>query len=181
MANIADFKAQMTSGGARPNQFRVFINFPAGLGDIATAQSLQFLCKATSLPSSTIGSADVDFRGRKVHFAGERTFEPWNVTVYCDNDFKVRNAFERWSFAIQSTDATDGTQTPDRYQVDMRVQHLDRMDRVVKEYTFHDAWPSNIGAIQLDWGSNDTIETFECTFQHNYWTSPGIESPPLDA
>ena len=28
MANIADFKANMTGGGARPNQFRVDLAFP---------------------------------------------------------------------------------------------------------------------------------------------------------
>ena len=29
MANIADFKAQMIGGGARPNQFRVELTFPS--------------------------------------------------------------------------------------------------------------------------------------------------------
>ncbi len=181
MANISDFKAQMTHGGARANQFRVLINLPAALGQQDVSRSLQFLCKSSSLPSSSIGDTMVDFRGRKVHFAGERTFEPWDVTVYCDNDFRVRNAFENWAFAIQSTDATTGTQTPSAYQVDMTVQQLDRMDRVVKEYTFHDAWPESIGAISLDWSTNDQIETFDVKFIYNFWTSPEVISKPLDA
>ena len=29
MANIADFKANMTGGGARPTQFRVDLQFPS--------------------------------------------------------------------------------------------------------------------------------------------------------
>ena len=37
MANIADFKAQMIGGGARPNQFYVQLTFPSyvGLGVVA--------------------------------------------------------------------------------------------------------------------------------------------------
>jgi hypothetical protein len=54
----------------------------------------------------------------------------------------------------------------------MQVFQLDRNDNVVKEYSFKDAWPMNIGAIQLSWDANNEIETFPVTFQYNYWTSP---------
>ena len=54
MANIADFKANMTGGGARPNQFRVDLQFPSYVtgGRVAAVQG-QFLCKAAQLPAST--------------------------------------------------------------------------------------------------------------------------------
>lgn len=181
MSNISEFKAQMTSGGARPNQFRVFITFPAGVNNASlVGQKLQFLCKTASLPASKVGDTEIKYRGRQVHFAGERDFQPWEVTVYCDNDFVVREAFENWAFAIQSTDSTSGTQSPSAYQVDMTVQQLDRMDRVVKEYTFHDAWPSEIGNIALDWDQNNSIETFNVTFTYNFWTSNGVSNRVLD-
>ena len=80
MANIADFKAQMIGGGARPNQFRVELAFPSyvTLGVVA-GQRAQFLCKAAQLPASTIETLPVLYRGRPVNFAGERTFQPWTV------------------------------------------------------------------------------------------------------
>ena len=60
MANIADFKAQMIGGGARPNQFRVELTFPSfvTLGVVA-GQHAQFLCKAAQLPASTIETLPV--------------------------------------------------------------------------------------------------------------------------
>ena len=49
MANIADFKAQMIGGGARPNQFRVGLTFPSyvTLGAVAGLRS-QFFVKLLS-------------------------------------------------------------------------------------------------------------------------------------
>jgi len=182
MAKISEFKAQMVQGGARPNQFRVIVNFPTGIINGTTvAQKLQFLCHASKLPASTIENIPISFRGRPVNFAGERTYAPWNVSIYCDNDFVVRNAFENWAHAIQNTNSTSGTQQPAKYQVDMTVQQLDRMDRVVKQYDFHDVWPSEVGEIALDWSSNGQIETFDVQFQYNFWDSPDIQNGTLDS
>ncbi len=51
MANIADFKANMTGGGARPNQFRVDLQFPSYVtgGRVAAVQDNFFAsCTTTS-------------------------------------------------------------------------------------------------------------------------------------
>ena len=172
MANIADFKAQLIGGGARPNQFRVDLTFPSyvTLGAIAGLQG-QFLCKATTLPSSTIENIAMQYRGRQINLAGERTFEQWTVTIYNDTTFNIRNAFEIWSNGIQQNATTEGRTSPRDYQVDMAVNQLDRNGAQVKTYKFVDAYPISIGAIGLDYETTNQIETFDVTFQYNYWTS----------
>lgn len=173
MADITSFKTQMISGGARSNQFRVQVTFPTIAANASLAGTkLQFLAKSASLPSSNITDVVANYRGRPVHFAGEREFEPWSIEIYNDNDFVVRNAFESWVDQIQNAESSNGVLTPLLYQTDMQVFQLDRNDNVVKEYSFKDAWPMNIGAIQLSWDANNEIETFPVTFQYNYWTSP---------
>lgn len=172
IANISDFKSQLATSGARSNQFRVQITFPSILPNAALAgQKLQFLAKTAQLPSSTVADIEVMYRGRPVHFAGERTFEPWSIDVYNDNDFIVRNAFESWVDTMANSDTTHGAMYTQIYQVDMQVQQLDRNDRIVKEYTFHDAFPLTVGQIQLDWDASNQIEIFPVTFQYNYFTS----------
>ena len=173
IANISEFKAQMQTSGARANQFRVQITFPAIIPNAALAgQKLQFLAKSSSLPASSIADISVMYRGRPVHFGGEREFEPWSIEVYNDNDFIVRNAFETWVDTVARTDSTLGAMQTAVYQYDMQVQQLDRNDNVVKEYTFHDAFPVSVGAIQLDWDVNNQIELFPVTFMYNYYTTP---------
>ena len=172
MANIADFKAQMIGGGARPNQFRVELTFPSfvTLGVVA-GQRAQFLCKAAQLPASTIETLPVLYRGRPVNFAGERTFQPWTVTIYNDTTFGIRNALEQWQSGIQNYNTTNGRVNPTEYQVDLNVHQLDRNGAIIKSYKFVDAFPTNISAVGLDYETQNAIEQFDVEFQYNFFTS----------
>jgi hypothetical protein len=172
MANIADFKAQMIGGGARPNQFRVDLTFPSyvGLGAIA-GQRAQFLCKAAQLPASTVENIPVLYRGRPVNFAGERVFQPWTVTIYNDTTFNIRNALEQWQSGVQNYNTTDGRTNPTDYQVDLTVTQLDRSGAEIKSYKFVDAYPTLIGAIALDYEQQNAIEMFDVEFTYNFFTS----------
>lgn len=172
MANISDFKAQLIGGGARANQFRVELAFPSfvAAGPVIGLKS-QFLCKGAQLPASTVENIPLQYRGRAVNIAGERTFAPWTISVYNDTDFAIRNALEQWSNGIQNLQATTGRVNPLDYQVDLMVHQLDRNGAAVKTYRFIDAYPTEIGAIALDYDQANAIETFDVTFTYNYWTS----------
>ena len=180
MANITDFKSQMFGGGARPNQFRVDLTFPSfvssGLGTVVGLNS-QFLCKASQLPASTVSNVEVFYRGRPVNFAGERTFQPWTITVYNDTTFTVRNAMEAWSNGVANFTGTNGLTSARDYQVDLSVYQLDRNgDAPIKKYTFINAYPILVGQIALDYDANNVIETFEVEFQYDYFTTGEINS-----
>lgn len=172
MAQISEFKAMLAGGGARANQFRVELGFPAfvSTGAIVGLKSM-FLCKAATLPASTIENIAIQYRGRPINFAGERTYAPWTITIYNDTDFAIRNAMEVWSNGIQNLSTTNGITNPRDYQADLNVNQLDRTGAVIKSYKFVDAYPTEIGPIQLDYETGNQIETFDVTFQYNYWTT----------
>ena len=147
MPNINDFKAKLAGGGARANQFKVVLPFPGFAqvgGDIET---LAFMCKATSLPGFAVTDVPVNFRGRPIYIAGDRTFEVWTATVYNDTDFLTRNAFERWHNGINNMSDNEGLTNPADYQVDAFVDHLDRNGNTIKSYTFRGLWPTIIAPI----------------------------------
>lgn len=176
MPTISAFKAQMQGGGARPNQFRVELTFPAFVGSIAypAGYAAQFLCRAASLPASTLDNIGVMYRGRPVNFAAERTFAPWPISIINDTNFLLRNAMEKWSNGILNYSATNGISRANEYQVDMSVYQLDRNGATLKSYKFFDAYPVDVGAIELAFDSNNTIEEFQVQFQYNYFTTDGI-------
>ena len=176
MANIADFKATLIGGGARPNQFRVQLAFPSYVTTgIVAGQQAQFLAKAAQLPASTVENIGILYRGRPVNFAGERTFQPWTVTIYNDTTFNIRNALEQWQAGIQNYSATTGRTNPRDYQVDLTVHQLDRNGADIKVYKFVDAYPVTIGPVQLDFEQQNQIETFDVEFQYNFFTSNSTE------
>ena len=155
---VDDFKAKLKGGGARPNLFKATINFPAyAQGDV---EITSFMCKAAQLPSSIMAVVEVPFRGRQLKIAGDRTFESWTPTILNDTDFVVRDSMERWMNGINAHSANTGLVAPADYSADLVVEQLDRDETVLKRYNFRGCFPTSIGAIDLDFGTNDTIEVF---------------------
>ena len=166
---VDDFKAKLKGGGARPNLFRVTLNFPVYAG--GSAELTSFMCKGAQLPASTINAVEVPFRGRQLKIAGDRTFEDWSVTVINDTGFEVRNALERWMNGMNGHTANTGFTNPVLYQADLIVDQLDKDGGVLKSYNFRGAFPNNVSAIDLSYDTVDTIEEFEVAFSIQYWES----------
>ena len=171
MANINDFKSRLIGGGARANQFKVTLPFPGYSQVGGETSDLAFLCNATSIPGMTVSEVAVNFRGRQLYIAGDRTFATWSITVLNDTDFKLHRAFERWSNGINNMTDGEGLTNPADYQVDAFVDQLDRNGATIKSYTLRGAYPIDVAAIELDYGNNDTIEEFQVTFNYQYFES----------
>ena len=175
MANIDDFKANLIGGGARANQFRVTITPPAGIAIGLDVRRTSFLIQSAALPAMTLGEVAVPFRGRSIYVAGDRPeFEVWTTSVLNDTDFMVRNAMERWNNGINDLANNTGVTTPADYQTDLFVDQLDRDDVVLKSYIFRSAYPTGIGAIDLNVTTNDTIETFDVTWRYQHFEASGV-------
>lgn len=181
MTTIQAFKSTMAGGGARPNQFRVHLTLPSFVPDNGATRKATFMISAASLPEQTLGVASVQFRGREVKWAGDRTTSPWTVNVYNDTDFSIRDAFEYWSQGIVENFTNFGRTTAAEYQVTGTIEQLDRNDNVLKTYTFFDMWPIQVGEIALDYGSNDQIETFTCTFDYLYFELDNVDPAGITA
>ena len=171
MANISDFKAKLSGGGARANQFKVTLPFPGFAQVGGEIETLAFLCRATSIPAMTLGEVDVKFRGRSIKIAGDRSFAPWTVTVYNDSNFLLRNAFERWNNGMNNMTDNEGLTNPADYQTDVFVDHLDRNGNTIKSYTLRSAFPLEVGAIELNYDEQTAIEQFVVTFAYQYFES----------
>jgi hypothetical protein len=166
---VDDFKSKIRGGGARPNLFKATVNFPTyAAGDV---ELTSFMCKGAQLPSSVTNVIDVPFRGRQLKVAGDRTFEPWTVTIINDTDFAVRDSMERWLNGINNHKANAGLTNPVDYQADLIVDQLDRDGTAIKTYNFRGAFPVNISNIELSYETVDTIEEFTVEFQIQYWES----------
>jgi hypothetical protein len=182
MANtIQDFKSTLIGGGARPNLFEVILTDMPGGGDF-DSRDFSILCKAANLPASNIASIDVPFRGRTFKVSGDRTFDPWTVTIINDEDFRIRSSMERWMQSIGQYGDSSGFTNPADYMREATVRQLSRNPsstgavafggdlKVTAQYKFYDIFPTNISAIDLSYDTSDTIEEFTVEFQVQYWT-----------
>jgi hypothetical protein len=171
--NVAEFRANMIGEGARPNLFSVSLNFPTIIpGGVAAAQKTTFMAKAAQLPGSTVGTVTVPYFGRELKFVGNRTFTDWTLTIINDEDFIIRNSIESWLNALNSHAGNvrdSNAVNPAGYSVDATVTQYGKAGDAIKSYNFVGLFPVDLAAIDLDWGSNDTIEEYAATFAFQYW------------
>ena len=170
--NVNQFRSQLQGDGARPNLFEVTLPFPAFSLPGNAQTKTTFMCKTAQLPGSTLGVVPVQYFGRELKFVGNRTFADWTVTIINDEDFVVRNAFERWMNGINSHNLNVRNpiaSTPLGYSVDSEVTQFGKAGNTIKKYRFVGMFPSDITPIDVDWSSNDTIEEFSVTLTYQFW------------
>ena len=170
LRTISGFKSKLAGGGTRPNLFEVEIAFPEVIAiDNDVKEKSRFLVKAAALPALNITPIDVNFRGRILKIAGDRTFDTWTITVLNDVDFSIRSAFEKWMNLINKMSDATGEQDPAVYQPDAYVHQLDRDGSTLRTYKFHDVFPTNISQIVLSYETVDAIEEFTVEMQVQWW------------
>jgi len=167
--NINNFKSQLQDGGARANLFRIIINFPGFVG--GNVEQTSFLCRAGAIPAAQVGIVEVPFRGRQLKLPGDRTFEDWTVSIYNDAAMEVHSAFVRWQDGMNGFTTNTGITNPETLFADLKVQQLDRQEKIVKEFLIEDAWPTQLGAIELNYDQTNAIEQFDVTFAYLQWSS----------
>ncbi len=184
---IRDFRNKLTGGGARSNLFEVDITYPTDMkGKGSAVNDGQFLIKAAEIPAANLGNIPVPFRGRVLPVAGDRTFDPWTVTIINDTDFSIRNAMEQWSNFINDIQTNQGEINPALYQTSATVKQLSRKGKYEKEgkipvlrtYTFEGIYPNAVSSIPLDYGATDQIEEFQVTFNYLFWEVTGDTVKP---
>lgn len=206
--SIDQFRSKLIGGGARPNLFEVQLSWPTGLqtdGNITTitadaGETYKFMIKAAALPASNVSVINVPFRGRNLKISGDRSFDPWTITILNDTDFKLRNAFELWMNFVNRHNDNAGVVTPAAYQTDLYVTQLGRGSvtstdgnstsgslpglnaavPVYKSYKIHGAFPTNVSEIALSYDTENAIEEFTVTFEYQWWDTVKGNGTDLD-
>jgi hypothetical protein len=168
--NIDVFRSAFRYGGARSNLFQVKLTNPVnGQGD----QNFTLMCRAASIPQKDTNAIPVSYFGRNIKVAGvTQNYADWDVTVYNDEDYSIRNALEEWVHAINSPIGNIRrlpTSEQTLYKSIADVTHYSQTGNVLREYKFNGIWPTAVSSMQLDWGQDD-VTSFNVTFSVDYWT-----------
>jgi hypothetical protein len=178
--NINDFLTNgVIEGGARASKFRVeLFNLPFSSQQVAR---VPFLVQAASLPAFQIESATTFYMGRAANFAGDRTFQPWQVEVINTEDFAIRAILEKWQNMCNTliSNGMDPNVFPTGYKCQATVTQMSQDGSDLRAYTFSGLWPMVIDPIVVNWGMQSQIETFGTTFQYDYY-EPDNQSSAID-
>lgn len=166
--NINDFRAALKFGGARSSLFKVKITNP--ITTVADAD-LTMKCQAASLPGWNNQAIEVYYYGRSIKVAGNRSFQDWSTTIINDEDFKIRNALETWSNAINTLEGNIRNLPSSEqalYKSTAEVTQMSQTGLELRTYKFSGIFPNGISAINGDWGST-SVETFDVNWSYDYF------------
>lgn len=173
--NISDFRSNgLALGGARPSQFEVTLylkNLSALSASFEGLDKFKFMCRAASVPPSVVEPVQAYYFGRPVQYPGDRVFPPWDVVIYNDEDFILRNLFERWSNRMNQLigNQMDSAVHPTAYKAGATVTQYGKNGAVIASYTFDGLWPSQVDAMQLGWDATNQIQDFNVQFAYDWW------------
>lgn len=169
MANkITDFIAQTKSRGMmRSNRYEVVVPFPSK--DSNTMKLATLFCDSLSLPGINVASTPARVFGEGREMPYERTYEPIQLSFYCDSNLEIKKAFESWIDLIINPQ-TRAIQYYNTYIKDIQIYVQTVEDNTTYSVTLYEAYPKSIQAIQMSYDSKEVMKV-NVTMQYKYWKS----------
>lgn len=163
--------------GQRVSLFRVSGAFASNSGassslTYAGGDLNEIFVKSAQFPSSNIGTIEVPWRGRKIKMPGDRVFNEWTISVSMDDEHKIYEAFVEWSNALNSHTNVESAGQAQDLKNDWTITALGADgNQNGSEMIMVGAWPSEVGTVDFNWETTDTIAEFSVTMQFDYWTN----------
>ena len=176
---------------AQSSQYRAHVVLPEQVNSFVQSKRLVsrdilseagVLCKATSLPGSSIATHDVkDFYGVTQKHAYARQFDGTiDLTFYIDSNYQMLYLFEFWMEFIMQLNGQNPrggnsyfkASFPDDYRSSLYIYKFNKdHDSVLKEelgtmtYEFINAFPQNISSVGVSYDASSVLE-FTVTFAY---------------
>ena len=161
MTAIATILGALSSGIARPNRFSV--QLPDDDGTIG------ILCYACSLPARGLQTFELKQRGVPYKVPFSQDYQPVTFSFYATPAYNTRKYFEKWHREVVLTFKNNVMGTYSKFAKKARIMTLDRMGQTRLTVNLFEAWPLNIGEVDLNYGTNNTYATITVTLTYKYW------------
>ena len=171
---IEDFKAQMKSGFARPNLFRVDI------GSVTTDKAAKYRmsCFQAQIPGVSITTTDKDIGYRSVAY--QKLYSDMTLGFYVSSGLEEIEFWQAWiDYIVHAT--TNHFNLPKNYYGTITVTQISRTGGPSGQWVFHDAYPKALDPIALDYGTNDAVMTMATTLTYRHYTHKFLDEQTATA
>lgn len=196
MAMYEEFLSHFKHGMMKPNKYRVEFNLPKGLpanpgvrthqwADTANirrfnnenAESVSIKCHTATLPQRSMQTIETVMNGAPFRVPVGSLYDPVTFSFYADSRADSRQFFDLWQNTVTNT--TSNTMNFwNEYVSDIKIVTLD--DALQDKYVVNlvDAWPMNVGAIDLSYSQMNNFQTITVTMGFRQWNSDASRVRP---
>jgi hypothetical protein len=157
---------------ARPSLFYVEMGYAYGVN--LSTDEMAFTCKVAQLPADDFTDIPVPFMGRVIHFNGNRsTNTSIQLTMFAaskngETSWDIYKKFLAWHEEMNAQQAnTARSIIMEDFKSDAKIYLMNADNSNSFLFTAVGCYPSSIGAVNLDWGSNNTAD-YTLTLQYDY-------------
>lgn len=164
MTAISEILGALSTGIARPNRFKI---------ELPNDDGGQFgiLCYACTLPARGIQTFELKQRGVPYKVPFSQDYQPITFSFYATPRLNTRKYFERWHKDVVISYKYNVMGTYTNFARPVKIKMLDQMGEVGLTVSLIEAWPINIGEVDLNYGTNNTYATITVTLSYKYWVS----------
>ena len=133
------------------------------------SNALRFRCESAELPGRTHTTSDQRLYGpvRKIPY--NSGFIDTTLTFMCsDRYIEEKRYFDQWQDVIQDPDNFDIAYYDDLVG-NVKVEVLDELNKTMYAVDLQEAFPQNVSAISVGWGTNTDYMKFSVTFSYRKW------------
>lgn len=159
------------SNVTKPNRFLVVIEPPKDMIITSiTSEIMQFYAQSAVIPDRTFGEIDVKYFGMTLKVPGNESLSDLTVSFINDQEWKVRDFFEAWGNAIHDREDSTKGYMRDLFTGSSAIIHqLDGYGNIIATYQFYNVFPKVVSEMELNMETNDTISTFQVTFDYSHF------------
>jgi hypothetical protein len=189
--NIANFTSHINANGImRNNKFLVRMSYPIGIdgkSDLTnTSRYIELWCDSANLPG--VSMQTTQFRRYGYGVAEKRpvapSFNNVSMTFMGDSKGSIHSYFHNWMKLINNYNLSDGNLNnykdygghrsyelayKDDYAVDIRISVFKENTEEVIKIVLRQAFPTDIGDIQLNWNDTNDYMRIPVSFTYTDW------------
>lgn len=166
-SSLSNFIARVKKNGLlQASHFHIVIpNFSPNAQD----KDLLMFCDAADLPGITLMTTEVRQFGELTTLPHAPMYQPIQLSFICDSTMDVKYALEDWIDQVFNRN-TRTFNFYDSYTKDIEIYITDKRGNDVHKVTLYEAYPTNIGNIQLDYQQESIIKV-PVTITYKWWES----------
>ena len=133
------------------------------------SNSLRFRCESAELPGRSHTTSDQRLYGpvRKIPY--NSGFIDTTLTFMCsDRYIEEKRYFDQWQDVIQDPDNFDIAYYDDLVG-NIKIEVVNELNRTMYAVDLLEAFPQNVSAISVGWGTNTDYMKFSVTFSYRKW------------
>jgi hypothetical protein len=140
-----------------------FPSIPGG----ASATSMTYRCKTSTLPSSKIEPLKIELHGAAKQEAGRATYDHSFTAKFQETvDYATMSAFRKWRASMRDWKNNTGTDSA-AYKVNLELDVYDNGGNVTRTIILAGAFPTDIAEIEYNGAGAEAVE-ISMTFSFDY-------------